>query len=215
MSRLFSDVGQLEGAISGTIREGIFQVLLVMVSAVVLLTLNPILGVIVVIGAPLVAIVYRVMSTGAEKRSLAVQEELGSTYTVASENYGAQAVVKAFGLEGQERDRFARASERLFGKEVKLQLFGGLFGLSVNMIVTVLQVTVLGLGSWLILHDRLTIGGLVVFSTMMGQVISPVTSLTGLGQQIQSSTGSLLRINEVIDMEPDVADAPTATARAA
>ena len=129
---------------------------------------------------------------------------------MASENYGAQAVVKAFGLEGSERDRFGQASERLFAKEVKLQLFGGLFGLSVNMIVTVLQVTVLGLGSWLILHDRLTIGGLVAFSTVMGQVISPVTSLTGLGQQIQASTGSLLRINEVIDTVPDIADSPSA-----
>ena len=46
--------------------------------------------------------------------------------------------MKAFGLEDQEQDRFARASERLFGREVRLQLFGGLFGLSVNMIVTVL-----------------------------------------------------------------------------
>ena len=108
-----------------------------------------------IVGAPLVGIVYRVMSSGARKRSLAVQEELGSTYTIATENYGAQAVVKAFGLEEKERDRFARGSERLFGREVKLQLFGGLFGLSVNMIVAVLQITVLGLGSWLILHGRL------------------------------------------------------------
>ena len=210
MSRLFSDVGQVESAISGTIREGIFQALSVGVSAVVLLTLDPLLGVIVIVGAPLVGLVYRVMSTGAQQRSLAVQEELGGTYTVASENYGAQAVVKAFGLEGSERDRFGQASERLFAKEVKLQLFGGLFGLSVNMIVTVLQVTVLGLGSWLILHDRLTIGGLVAFSTVMGQVISPVTALTGIGQQIQASTGSLLRINEVIDTVPDIVDSPSA-----
>jgi len=210
LSRLFSDVGQLEGAISGTIREGIFQFLSIAVSAVVLLTLDPLLAVIVIVGAPLVAIVYRVMSSGAQKRSLAVQEELGNTYGVAGENYSAQAVVKAFGLEQAERERFSRASERLFGREVKLQLFGGLFGLSVNMIVTVLQLTVLLLGSWLILHGRLTIGGLVAFSTMMNQVISPVTSLTGLGQQIQSATGSLLRINEVIDTTPDIIDAPGA-----
>ena len=67
MSRLFSDVGQLESAISGTIREGIFQALSVGVSAVVLLTLDPLLGVIVIVGAPLVGLVYRVMSTGRAK----------------------------------------------------------------------------------------------------------------------------------------------------
>ena len=106
MSRLFSDVGQLESVLSGTIREGLFQLLTVLVSAIVLVVLDPLLAVIVIIGAPLVGIVYRVMSSGARKRSLAVQQELGSTYTIATENYGAQAVVKAFGLEDKERDRF-------------------------------------------------------------------------------------------------------------
>ena len=78
------------------------------------------------------------------------------------------------------------------------------------MIVAVLQITVLGVGSWLILDGRLQLGGLVAFSSTMGQVISPVTALTGLGQQIQASTGSLLRINEVIDATPEIADAPAA-----
>src|SRR5262249_28684372 len=134
----------------------------------------------------------------------------GSSYAIASENYGAQAVVKAFALEDQERDRFSNAAQRLFGREVRLQLFGGVFGLSVNVIVTVLQLVVLALGSWLILHGHLTIGGFVAFSTMMGQVLSPVTSLTGLGQQIQAAMGSLLRINEIVDATADIDDAPEA-----
>jgi ABC-type multidrug transport system fused ATPase/permease subunit len=206
LARLFSDVAQMEQGVSQTIREGIFQVLSLAVAAGVLLTLNPLLGGIVLVGAPLVGLVYRVMSSGAQKRSLAVQEELGTTYTVASENYGAQAVVKAFGLEDREQERFEQASGRLFGREVKLHLFGGIFGLSVSMIATALQLVVLGLGSWLILHDRLTPGGLVAFSTMMGQVLSPVTALTGLGQMIQQASGSLMRINEVIDATPDIAE---------
>jgi ABC-type bacteriocin/lantibiotic exporter with double-glycine peptidase domain len=74
-----------------------------------------------------------------------------------------------------------------------------MFGLSVNMIVTVLQVAVLGLGSWLVLHGRLSLGGLVAFMSMMGQVISPVTSLAGIGQGIQAATGALVRVNEVLD----------------
>ncbi len=211
MSRLFSDVGQLESALSGTIRDGLFQLLTMFALGIYILVQDPLLSVIVFITASLVAIVYRVMSAGVRKRSLAVQEELGSTYTIATENYGAQAVVKAFGLEDKEGDRFARGSERLSGREVKLQFFGGLFGLSITMIVAVLQITVLGLGSWLILHGHLGFPSLIAFMTVMGQVISPVTALTGIGQQIQSSTGSLLRINEVIDTSPEIADAPAAT----
>ena len=41
------------------------------------------------------------------------------------------------------------------------------------MIVTLLRVFILGLGAWLILHGHLTIGGLVAFMSLMGEVLSP------------------------------------------
>ncbi|HEV7523320.1 MAG TPA: ABC transporter transmembrane domain-containing protein [Acidimicrobiia bacterium] len=211
MSRLFSDVYLLEQGLSQTMREGFFQILSLVVASVVLLTLNPLLGLVVLAGAPVIAMVYRAMAKGAQKRSIAVQEQTGSLYNVASENYGAQSVVRAFALEAREKARFGRASQRLFDAERRMQLFGGLFGLSVNMVVTLLRLIVLGLGSWLILHGHLTLGGLVAFMGLMGEVLSPVTSLTSLGQQIQSATGALVRINEVLNAEPEIADGPDAT----
>ncbi len=211
ISRLFSDVGLLEQGLSQTLRDGAFQALSLLVSAIVLLTLDPLLAVIVLLGAPLIAGVYRGMAKGAQRRSIAVQEQLGAVLTVASENYGAQSVVKAFALEAKEMARFGRSSNRLFDSEVRLQLFGGLFSLSVNMIVTLLRLVVLGLGAWLILHHHLTIGGLVAFISLMGEVLSPVTVLTGIGQQLQSATGALVRINEVLDETPEVVDEPDAT----
>jgi ABC-type multidrug transport system fused ATPase/permease subunit len=206
LSRLFSDVAVLEQGLSQTIREGAFQMLSLIVSAVVLLTLNVVLAVIVLLGAPVIALVYRAMSSGAQKRGIAVQEETGSVFSTSTENYSAQSVVKAFALEARERARFGRASERLFKAQVRMQLFGGLFGLSVNMIITFLRLFVLGLGAWLILHGHLTVGGLVAFMSLMGEVLSPVTSLTSIGQQVQASTGALVRINEVLEAAPDVVD---------
>ena len=204
LSRVFSDVGLLEQGLSQTLREGLFQVLSLVVSSVVLFLLNPWLALVVMGGAPVIALVYKAMAKGAQARSLAVQEETGSVLVVASENYGAQGLVKAFALQAREIGRFKQASDRLFDREVKLQLFGGLFGLSVNMIVTALRVFILGLGAWLILHGHLTVGGLVAFIGLMGEVLSPVTMLTGIGQQIQSATGALVRINEILGAPPEV-----------
>ncbi|HJV08506.1 MAG TPA: ABC transporter transmembrane domain-containing protein, partial [Acidimicrobiales bacterium] len=207
VSRLFSDVAVLEAGLSVTLRDGTFQLVSLAVSSVVLITLNPLLAVIVLLGAPLVAVVYRAMARGAETRSEAVQERTGALYGLATENFAAQGVVKAFALEARERGRFQRAADRLFTAQVRLQLFGGLFGLSVSMIMTILRLVVLGLGAWLILEGRFTIGGLVAFVSLMGEVLAPVTALTTLGQQVQASTGALTRINEVLDSIPDVDDA--------
>ncbi len=210
LSRVFSDVGMLEQGLSQTLRGGLVQILTLAVSATVLVILNFWLALIVLAGAPIIALIYKAMSKGAQKRSIAVQEETGSVLTVASENYGAQAVVKAFGLQLREIGRFRQSSDRLFDRQVKLQLFGGLFGVSVQMVVTALQVFILGLGAWLIFHGHLTIGGLVAFMSLMGQALAPVTVLTGIGQQIQSSTGALVRINEVLEAEPEVVEKPDA-----
>ena len=103
-----------------------------------------------------------------------------------------------------------QASERLFTSQVRLNLFGGLFGLSVNMIVMALRLGILALGTWLILQQRFTVGGLVAFLGIMGEVVGPATSLSDVGQRIQASGGALVRINEVLDAVPEVIDDPDA-----
>ncbi len=207
LTRLFNDVAVVEAGLTQTLREGLFQILSLVLSSIVMLTLDPQLGIIVLLGVPLVAVVYRTMAAGAQKRGLAVQQDTGALMGVAAENYSAEPVIKMFALQSRERDRFGRLAERLFRSERRLNLFGGLFGLSVNLIVTLLRLGVLAYGSWLILQGRFTLGGLVAFLGIMGEVLSPVTMLTSIGQMVQSATGALYRINEVLDEQPELDDA--------
>ncbi len=203
LARLFSDVGAVQSGLSDTIGKGIFQVLTLVVGAVIMLTINVPMGLVVLAGAPVVGLVYKAMARGAQERSIELREENSALLSVAAENYTAIPVVKMFGLGGRESRRFGRASNRLFKAQRRLSLFGGLFGLSVNMITTVLRLGVLGFGAWLILEGRFTVGGLVAFLAIMGEVINPVTVLTSIGQDIQAATGALVRINEVLDAEPE------------
>ncbi|MFP3905729.1 MAG: ABC transporter transmembrane domain-containing protein [Acidimicrobiales bacterium] len=210
LSRFLSDVGEVESGFSAALRDGAFQLVSLLVSAAVLLTLHPMLGLVVLAGVPIVAFIYTRMADGALKRSMAVQEQSGALLNVLSENYSAQPVIKAFALEAREITRFGRSSTRLFDSNLRLALFGGLFGLSVNGVVAVLRLVVLGLGVWMIFEGQLTIGGLVAFMGVMGEVIGPVGQLTGVGQQLQSATGALARVNEILEADLDVPDAADA-----
>ena len=203
LSRLFSDVGAVQNGLSQAIGQGIFQMISLITSAVIMLTLNLWLGAIVLLAAPLVGLVYRRMSSGAQERSLAAQENNSALLSVAAESYRANPVVKMFGLAGREERRFDQQADRLFRSMRRLQLWGGLFGLSVNLIVTLLRLFVLGLGAWLILEGHFTTGGLVAFLSIMGEVLSPVTVLVSLSQDVQASMGSLVRINEIVDADTE------------
>ncbi len=203
LTRLLSDVGQVEAGLSTALSDGVFQVVSLVVSTIIMLKVSFVLGLIVLAGAPVVALIYTRMSDGARRRSLAVQEEYSGVVTVASENYQANRVVKLFRLAHREEKRFERASGRLFSSQLRLSLFGGMFGVAVEGTMTLLRLAVLGIGTWLIFEGNFTLGGLVAFLGIMGEVLSPVTGLTSLGQSIQSSVGSLIRLEEVLQAEPE------------
>lgn len=214
LARMFGDVGRLEGGLSAMINTGIFEFVSLIVAGVIMLTVNPFLAIVVIIGAPIVGFVYRKMGAGAQERSVKLQEDHATLMTVAAENYRAGPVVRMFQLEGHEESRFGKAANTLLDSSRRMALFSGLFGLSVNMIVTIMQVTILGLGTWLIFEGRFTVGGLVAFLGVMGEFISPVTALTSLGQTMQTSMGSLGRIEDITmaEIEPAGEDLPALTA---
>jgi len=205
LSRMFQDVGQLQGGLSAIINTGIFQVVSLIVSGIIMVSVNLWLGLLVIVGAPVIAVVYRTMGEGAQKRSVALQEDGAALMSVASENYQAGPVVKLFRLEGRESSRFSAASEKLVASSQRMSLFNGMFGLSVNFIMTILQMSVLGIGAWLIFEGRFTLGGLVAFLGVMGEFLGPVTELTTLGQTMQMSMGSLKRVEEVTTAEVEPA----------
>jgi ATP-binding cassette subfamily B protein len=205
LSRLFSDVGAVQNGLSQAIGQGVYQMLSLVVTAVIMLSIHVGLGIVVLLAAPVVGLVYRSMASGAQRRSLAVQEAQSGLLGIAAENHRATPVVRMFGLADRERRRFAGQSDRVFRATRRLSMWGGLFGLSVNLVVTLLRLAVLGVGAWLIIEGRFSTGGLVAFLSIMGEVLAPVTVLVSLGQDVQSSMGSLVRIDEVLtaDTEPD------------
>lgn len=212
LSRLTNDVAVFEAGMSQTLRQGAFQLLSLLSALVVLMVLSWQLGLVVLVGAALVALVYRVMAPGAQRRSTEVQEQFGSLLSVAAENFAAHHVVRAFGLEHSEQTRFSRASDRLFGRQVRLAFFGSVFNTSVTGIVALLQLSVITVGAWFIFHDRLDVATFVVVMTQIGLVVAPVSALSAVGQQIQQSSGALRRINEVLAGAPTVAEVPDAPA---
>ncbi|MFV2039644.1 MAG: ABC transporter transmembrane domain-containing protein [Acidimicrobiales bacterium] len=147
LSRLFSDVGVVQNGLSSAIGQGVFQMISLLTTTAIMLTINLWLGLLVLAAAPLVALVYQRMSAGARDRSLTVQEDNSALLSVAAESYQADPVVKMFGLAAREERRFGQQGDRLFRSMRRLQLWGGLFGLSVNLIMTALRLTVLGVGA--------------------------------------------------------------------
>ena len=75
-----------------------------------------------------------------------------------------------------------------------------MFSLTIESLVTT---GLLWFGAWLVIQGELTIGQLVAFNMLIGNVISPFQRLTVLWNQLQEVVIAMERINDVIDTEPE------------
>jgi len=111
--------------------------------------------------------------------------------------------VKSMAVEQTVRwhweDLFGRALKTTFSAQVinnTLQVFS--LGIE-----TVITTELLWFGAWLVIQNELTIGHLVAFNMLLGNVMSPYQRLTVLWNQLQEVVIAIERINDVIDTDPE------------
>jgi HlyB family type I secretion system ABC transporter len=75
-----------------------------------------------------------------------------------------------------------------------------IFSLTIESLITT---GLLWFGAWLVIQNELTIGQLVAFNMLMGNVINPFQRLAVLWNELQEVTIAMERINDVIDTEPE------------
>ncbi len=119
------------------------------------------------------------------------------------EAFSGIATVKSMAVEHRVRWRW----EEYLNKAVKKGFSGQVIGNKVQVISSTIQVTattaVLWFGAWQVIQDELTIGQLIAFNMLLGNVISPFQRLAVLWNQIQEVIISVERINDVLEAEPE------------
>lgn len=121
-------------------------------------------------------------------------------------------VVKGFGQEEREQQRMESAATELFAAGMRRTRIASLYFPTFNAIPALGQVCVLALGGWLALRGAITLGTFLAFATYLGAMIGPVMLMVGQIDQMQQAKAALVRIFEIIDTSPDIADCPNATA---
>ncbi|HEY3034907.1 MAG TPA: ABC transporter ATP-binding protein, partial [Streptosporangiaceae bacterium] len=138
------------------------------------------------------------------------QQQAAGVAAVVDEAVTGVRVVKGFGQEEQEVGRIERASSRLYASRVRAVRLLARYNPALQAIPALGQVGVLALGGWLALHGAISLGTFLAFSSYLIAMVWPVRSLAGLVTIGQQARASVIRVFEVIDARPVVADRPGA-----
>ncbi len=135
-----------------------------------------------------------------------------SALAIVQEVLGSLRVVKAFGQEDREHERFRQSSLRSVRERIRLSLAEGRFGLVVGLLTAVGSAGVLWIGVRHVQTGELTLGELLLVMGYIAQIYEPLRTLSKRTVGMQSKLASAERVFALLDTPPDVVDRPNATA---
>jgi len=214
MSRLNNDVVGAQNAISNTIVDIVTNIIEVLATLAVMLTLEWRLTLISIIILPLFIIVARQL--GARLRNIArKQMELNAQMNAHMNetlNIGGALLVKLFGRTIEEENRFRERAAGVRDGGISRAVYGSAFFATMGLVSAIGTALVYGLGGYFVIQNAFTVGTIVAFGAYLGNLYGVLQGLAGAPVEFSTSMVSFERVFEVIDLPQDILEKENALA---
>lgn len=204
MSRITSDVSQLQEILSTTLAE-LFRQVFTLVGGVLLITLiSGKLTLFMLSTFPFLVVAAIVFGRFIRRNSKKVQDELAKTNIIVEETFQSVNAVKAFTNERYEVKRYTSSIQSVVDYALKAATFRGGF---ISFIIFVIFGGVVGVvwyGGNLVLSGELDFKDLFTFIIYTGFIGGSVGGLGDMYAQIQKTIGASERVLEILDEKSEV-----------
>ena len=210
MSRATSDLQTVRFFLGYGLIFVFMQAFTLVIITAILLVMNWSLALLALaMGPALLAVTWR-YSRRSNPVLIDVQQKVGEVTEMAEESAVGIRVIKAFGREGDQSDRFGATARRAFDRSMDAAHIRALYQPLMGFLPVVGLGVVLIYGGIQVIDGALTLGEFVAFYLYLTLLMVPFRSLGLLVAQAQRAIAGGTRIFEVLDAAPDVADAPGA-----
>ncbi|MBP7684738.1 MAG: ABC transporter ATP-binding protein [Deltaproteobacteria bacterium] len=207
MSRATNDLGQLR-LLVGFGALNVVNSVMAYVGAIALMTaISPRLTLLALVPYPAFILVARGFGKALYDRSRDAQAALGTLSDRAQENLAGVRVVRAFGLEPQQNARFEEANQDAIRANMRLVVTRGFMWPALMLIGSVGTLIVLWQGGAMILRNELTVGEFAAFNAYLASLVWPTLAFGYMLSVVQRGRASFERVREILDAQPDIADA--------
>ena len=212
VSRLSSDVTQMRSMLTNNLTMLLTQVLTLVGSVAILLTLNANFTLFILALVPVLIVVAIFFGRGIRKKSIGIQDQLADSTVVAEEGLQGIRVVKSFGREGYETQRYDMAMEKTFRASLQMAIYNSLFG-SLMMFLGFGSIgAIMWYGGREVIAGHLSLAMITGFLIYGISIAASLAGLAGLYGQLNVAIGGVQRVFELLDTKPTVQDAPEAQA---
>lgn len=169
-------------------------------------SINAQLTLVALLPLPIVTLVARYSGRAIHERFERIQQQLSDLSAVTQEALAGVRVIRAYGQERSEIERFRRANQEYVDRNRTLIVLQGLFYPSMGLFMGVSELLVLWLGARDVIDGRMTVGELVAFGAYLAMLAWPMIAFGWVTNLLQRGRASWKRMLEVMDTPPAIAD---------
>lgn len=199
-AKIMYNVEQLTAASSDSLKVIVQQGLITIALIGYLLYTNWRLTLIILIFAPIIGLLIRKAAQRMRKLSKQVQNTMGDVNHVVQESVNANMVVKAFGGQTYEQERFRKHSLENLRRGLKMVVVKELNSPIVQLIMSIALSIVMFLALRPEILRDTTAGEFVAYITVAGMLSKPIKALTEVNEKIQRGMAAAYSVFELLDM---------------
>ena len=214
ITRMTSDISGVQQIITNTLTSIISNAITLTVALVLMFRENWKLALVGIAVVPLFVIPTR--SAGKRrwsitKESQACSDEINGILNETLSVSG-QLLVKLFGMEQREYDRYEAVNRKMIGLNIKESMAGRWFRMALGTFTNIGPMLIYLVGGIIMMRfdDTVTVGQISVLVALLGKMYMPVNQLLNIQVDWIRSMAMFTRIFDYFDMKPEIENAPDA-----
>ena len=202
ITRMTSDVNQVQNGLNLFLRLFLRSPFIVFGAMVMAFTINVRIALIFVATIPVLSVIIFAIMRWTSPRYKQIQGRLDGVMKVTRENLSGVRVVRAFGREEAETERFHQANDELVAQQVHVSHISSLMNPLTYVVVNLGIVAIIWAGAGAVNGGILLSGNIVALVNYMSQILVELVKLANLIVSISRASASVSRVESVLDTRP-------------
>jgi subfamily B ATP-binding cassette protein MsbA len=211
ISRFTNDVNIIQASISATFSNLIKEPLTIIVFLGIAISISWRLSLFAFIIVPIASLIIAWIGTKLKKQTIILQTKMADITSILQETISGVKIVKAFGMEQFENQRFMNETKNYFKLVLKIVRIRNLSSPITEILSVIIGVVIIYYGGILVLVDgTLNASQFLGFLFAIFQMMPPIKELGSVNNRIQEASAAADRVFEIMDIEPHIKNIPNA-----
>ena len=206
MSRATNDLNAVRMMVGPAVMYAATTSIVFVVAVALMASISWRLTVLALLPLPVVSVLVKFFGSAIYRRSEQIQAQLAHLSAVAQEALAGVRVVRAYGRERVEVERFRAANEEYVARSRAVVQLQGLFYPSMGLFLGLSSLIVLWIGSGLVVGGAITIGEFVAFNAYLVMLSWPMIAFGWVTNMLQRGLAAWSRMRTVLEVSPAIQD---------